>query len=202
MADKNLVNGMMLKGIELSIYERSFPIKEKPETNETLKQYIAWAKHQLVCTRMVGPEFVNTAMEEWYDSKGIEFIVPGPDASSTNLAERAIQFLRDMMKSMLVGSGLPRSFWPDALRNTLSEYCVELLTRGHHLICSMVNVLIHHIRTFGALVYAHISRVLRKKMANNCEIGYSLGYAEDRIGTKVYFPQDHVARVVLDVPVD
>ncbi|OWY94763.1 Gag-pol Polyprotein [Phytophthora megakarya] len=125
MADKSLVDGMMLKGRELSMCEtcqlakqkrkkhlksldrdirepndrifvdlmdpgknnstkftqilvivdgfsrfiRVFPITEKPETNETLKQYIAWAKRQL--GRPVksvyldgGPEFVNTAMEE------------------------------------------------------------------------------------------------------------------------------------------
>ncbi|POM58228.1 Hypothetical protein PHPALM_37154 [Phytophthora palmivora] len=36
-------------------------------------------------------------------------------------------------------------------------------------------------------------------MANNCEIGYSLGYAEDRVGIKVYFPQYHVARLVVRV---
>ncbi|OWZ16280.1 Integrase, catalytic core protein [Phytophthora megakarya] len=181
---------------------RAFPITEKPETPETLRQYIVWAKRQLgrPVKSVYSKGGPGSSTQPWKSSM-TQLIVPGPDASSTNLAERGIQ-LRDMTKSVLVGSGLPRSFWPDALRNTVyvnnRVLCRTIDSRTPFELFYGKRPGIHHIRIFGALMYAYIPRALQKKIANNCEIGYSLG----RIGTKVYFSQHHVARVVFIVRVN
>lgn len=49
---------------------------------------------------------------------------------------------------------------------------------------------IHHIRTFGALAYVHIPVTSSKhKQQSNARIGFVLGYAEDVVSGKVYFPE-------------
>ncbi|KAE9170115.1 hypothetical protein PF005_g27686 [Phytophthora fragariae] len=61
---------------------------------------------------------------------------------------------------------------------------------------------IHHIRKFGALAYVHIPvSPSRRKHHDNAKIGFVLGYAEDVIGCKVYFPEDRTAKFVADLRV-
>ena len=62
---------------------------------------------------------------------------------------------------------------------------------------------IHHIRKFDALEYVHIPITPgRTKQHTNAKIGYALGYAEDTVGCKMYFPEDHTAKFVTDLRVE
>ncbi|POM74420.1 Integrase catalytic core protein [Phytophthora palmivora] len=82
--------------------------------NNHLKEYIIWAERQ--AGRMVytkkhsvkqvltdkGGEFINDAMEAWYNSRGIEHI-------QLNLCERTHQLLVAMTKATMQQAGFPRS---------------------------------------------------------------------------------------------
>jgi hypothetical protein len=47
------------------------------------------------------------------------------------------------------------------------------------------------VRKLGALAYVH-SKVgpSREKFADNCRVGFTLGYRENALGCKVYFPTE------------
>ncbi|KAG3074134.1 hypothetical protein PI125_g22080 [Phytophthora idaei] len=61
---------------------------------------------------------------------------------------------------------------------------------------------LHHIRKFGALAYVHVPVTPgRKQHHDNAKLGFVLGYAEDIVGCKVFFPDDRTAKFVADLRV-
>lgn len=59
---------------------------------------------------------------------------------------------------------------------------------------------LHHIRNFGSLAYVHVPVTPdRRKHQDNARLGFVLGYAEDTVGCKVYFPDDHTTKFVSDL---
>lgn len=61
---------------------------------------------------------------------------------------------------------------------------------------------LRHIRTFKSQSYVHISVAPgRRKEHDNARVGFVLGYAEDVIGCKVFFPDDRTAKFVSDLRV-
>ena len=62
-----------------------------------------------------GGEFVNSVIDLWYQSQGIEHIKIGPKSSHMNPVERQQQSLGNMAKTMLRHAALPKMFWPDAI---------------------------------------------------------------------------------------
>ncbi|KAE9268938.1 hypothetical protein PF001_g29444 [Phytophthora fragariae] len=61
---------------------------------------------------------------------------------------------------------------------------------------------LRHIRKFGALAYVHVPVTPgRKKHHDNARLGFVLGYAEDVVGCKVYFPENRTATFVSDLRV-
>ncbi|POM61258.1 Retrotransposon nucleocapsid protein [Phytophthora palmivora] len=61
---------------------------------------------------------------------------------------------------------------------------------------------LHHLRTFGSLVYCHTPVAKRTKLAVNCKVGFLIGYQEDVVGCQVYFPTEHQKGFVADVKVN
>ncbi|CAI5708024.1 unnamed protein product [Peronospora farinosa] len=62
---------------------------------------------------------------------------------------------------------------------------------------------LHGIKKFGSLAYVHQSNnPSRKKLDDNCRIGFLLGYLEGQAGFKAYFPADQVVQHVLDASVN
>ncbi|KAG3205772.1 hypothetical protein PC128_g1254 [Phytophthora cactorum] len=53
---------------------------------------------------------------------------------------------------------------------------------------------IDHVRKFGALAYVHTNvGPLRHKFADNCRVGFVVGYRESTLGCKIYFPKECTA---------
>ncbi|KAG2829190.1 hypothetical protein PC112_g8195 [Phytophthora cactorum] len=106
---------------------------------------------------------------------------------------------------MMAQSGFPRSLWSEAMRN--AEYMKNrVYNMGTQAIPyeKMYGVIpnIHHIRTFGSLAYVHVPVTPgRHKHHENAKLGFVLGYAEDVVGCKVYFPEKRVAKFVADLRV-
>ncbi|POM74138.1 LOW QUALITY PROTEIN: Transposon Polyprotein integrase [Phytophthora palmivora] len=143
-----------------------------------------------------GGEFYKTSMENWCASQGIKLVPYALDGSKSNpnIAKHDESHDEPFRASTKVLA--------DALRN--ATYKSRLVQRDVPDTFELFfgrKPDIHHIKTFGALVYAHIPKRLRTKMAKTSEAGFLLGYLEDHIGCKVYFPQHHVSRVVYTVRV-
>jgi uncharacterized protein (UPF0147 family) len=201
--------------------------KDATTVNKHMKNYVLWAERQ--AGRRIGTiiqreelengvkfpvqqvwtdkggEFVNRAIDDWYAARGIEHEKVGPKSSQLNLCERAHQSLSDMAKTMMKQSGLPSSLFVDAflhavyLKNRL--YCKHTSKTPYEGIFN-TKPDIHHIRKFGALAYIHVPKTpQRHKEDDNAVTGFVLGYAEDVIGCKVYFPQNHTKKWVSDLRV-
>ncbi|KAE9045518.1 hypothetical protein PR002_g2177 [Phytophthora rubi] len=192
--------------------------KSSEVVNNHLKEYVLWAERQAgrmikkVITHKVmqvltdkGGEFVSEAMEAWYNSRGIEHIQVGPKSSQLNLCERTHQSLVEMTMAMMVQSGLPRSLWPEAMRNAvyIKNRSYNKGTQGvPYEMFFGAKPDVHHIRKFGALAYVHVPVTpSRRKHHCNAKLGYVLGYAESVVGCKVYFASEHTAKFVSDLRV-
>jgi len=122
------------------------------------------------------------------------------------MVERAHQTLGGMMKAMMKDSGFPTSFWGDAL-----HYAVYLKNRS---LSNATNRTpyeemwgrkpeIHHVRKFGALAYMHVKvGPSRHKFADNCKVGYVLGYRDGTLGCKVYLPSEGTVQIAGQVTVN
>lgn len=202
--------------------------KDSKVVNKRMKEYILWAERQAgrnsvsgtkakvrkVITRIhkvqqvltdKGGEVVNDAMDEWYRAQGIEHVLIGPKSSQLNLCERTHQSLVEMTKATMHEAGYPKSLWPEALKNAVYIKNRVYNKGAQGIPFKMmfgVKPDVHHIRKFGALAYVHIPITAgRRKHHDNTKIGFVLGYAEDVIGYKVYFPQEHTAKFVPDLRV-
>jgi transposase InsO family protein len=192
--------------------------KSSVVVNNHLKEYVLWAERQAgrmirqVITYTVkqvvtdkGGEFVNEAMEAWYNSRGIEHIQVGPKSSQLNLCERTHQSLVEMTKAMMENAGLPRSLWSEAMRNAvyIKNRSYNKGTQGiPYEMFFGAKPDVHHIRKFGSLAYVHVPVTPgRRKYHSNAKLGYVLGYAENVVGCKVYFPDEHTAKFVSDLRV-
>ncbi|GMF44976.1 unnamed protein product [Phytophthora fragariaefolia] len=192
--------------------------KSSEAVNNYLKEYVLWTERQAI--RMIkrgipytvkqvltdkGGEFVNEAMEAWYNSRGIEYIQVGPKSSQLNLCERTHQTLVEMTKAMMEHSGLPRSLWPEAMRNAvyIKNRSYNKGTQGvPYEMFFGAKPDVHHIRQYGSLASVHVPVTPgRRKHYSNAKLGYVLGYAENVVGYKVYFPTEHTAKFVSDLRV-
>ncbi|KAE8892049.1 hypothetical protein PF003_g24094 [Phytophthora fragariae] len=202
-------------------------LKSKSSTvvNQHMKEYVLWAERQAgrhkieqVLTRTVnlkyrvhqvqtdkGGEFVNTDIDAWYKAHGIEHILVGPKSSQLNLCERTHRSLVEMTKATMHDAGFPRSLWPDTLRNAvyIKNRTYNKGTQGiPYEMMFAVKPDLHHIRKFGALAYVHVPVTPgRKKHHDNARLGFVLGYADDVVGCKVYFPENRTAKFVSDLRV-
>ncbi|KAE9265881.1 hypothetical protein PF001_g30703 [Phytophthora fragariae] len=191
--------------------------KHSKVVNKYMKEYVLWAERQAGRNRDgaaykvkrilsdKGGELFNDEIDDWYHSKGIEHEKVGPMSSQLNLSERTHQSLEGMTKATMAQAGFPRSLWPEAMRNAVYVKN-RVYNKGNQGIpyemMFGVKPDVHHIRKFGALAYVHVPLAPgRKKLHPNAKIGYVLGYAEDVVGCKVFFPEERTAKFVADLRV-
>ncbi|GMF47884.1 unnamed protein product [Phytophthora fragariaefolia] len=205
--------------------------KAEGEVNKYMQEYIAWAERQhgtrvgTVITREwsedddceasknlvrqvltdKGQEFCNGAMAKWYKKKGIVHTKVGPNTSQLNPVERTHQTLVDMVKTMMHQSGLPASFWTSALETAVyvknRVFCKGAGCTPYEMMFDSKPD-IHHIRAFGSLAYCYTPKSKLKKFAMNCKMGFLIGYREDVVGCRVYFPTEHKKGFVSDVKIN
>ncbi|TYZ66586.1 hypothetical protein PybrP1_001686 [[Pythium] brassicae (nom. inval.)] len=165
--------------------------------------YLLKNKSQAEVNVLMQQYFVNAAIDAWYAQKGIEHVKIRPKGSQLNPCERAHQTLAGMVKSMMAHSGLPISLWTDALMTAVyiknRVFCKGLTeTPFERMFGTRPDV--HHIRTFGALAYVHVAASpARAEFDDNSRLGYVIGYAENVVGCKVFFPDDDTKRADLSV---
>ncbi|POM80393.1 LOW QUALITY PROTEIN: Integrase catalytic core protein [Phytophthora palmivora] len=102
-------------------------------------------------------------------------------------------------------AGCPISLWPEALRNDVyvKNRVYNKGTMGiPYQMMFGIKPDVHHIRKFDSLAYVHVPVTPgRRKLHQNAKIGFVLGYAEDVVGCKMYFPREHTANFVTDLRV-
>jgi hypothetical protein len=106
---------------DYSFYVHTTPLRNKSDALGAMQAYTNLVENQLERTVKVirsdqGGEFGSNAFRDWCQSKGIEHALTPTDAHNQNArVERAHLTLMNDVRTTLVESGLPRSFWVDAL---------------------------------------------------------------------------------------
>ncbi|KAE8954676.1 hypothetical protein PF011_g32025 [Phytophthora fragariae] len=108
-----------------------------------------------------------------------------------------------MTKASMHHAGFPKSLWPEAMRNAVyvKNRVYNKGTQGVPFEMMFgAKPDLPHIRKFGALAYVHVPvSPGRRKHHDNAKLGFVLGYAEDVVGCKVYFPEERTAKFVADL---
>ncbi|KAE9100201.1 hypothetical protein PF010_g14897 [Phytophthora fragariae] len=169
-------------------------------------RYIEWTDRQHPTCKVKnvitdgGGEFENDEMKLWYQSKGIEFLPNPPRSSPLNPCERAHQTLVHMMKTMLIAAGFPPSLKMHALKMAayVQNRCYhEAIKDTPFRMMLGKKPDMHRIKKFGSIAYAHKpTGPSRRKMDENCRIGFLAGYREGQAGFDVYFPPERVVQLV------
>ena len=102
----------------------------------------------------------NKSVIKLFEQFGYHVELTGADASHQNgLVERSHQTIGNMLRSLLIGSDVPKNLWPYALHQ-----CFFILNRILHdgktapplTICSGTRCSLKGIRTFGCRVYVKL----------------------------------------------
>jgi len=113
---------------------------------------------------------------------------------------RAHQTLVHMMKTMLIAAGFPPSLKMQALKMAayVRNRCYhETIKDTPFRMMFGKKPDMHRIKKFGSIAYVHKSAgPARRKMDENCRIGFLAGYREGQAGYDVYFPRERVVQRV------
>jgi len=129
-----------------------------------------------------GGEYASQEFRTWCADRGITLSVTTPDTPSHNSnAEHLGGVLQQAAKTILLNSGLPLSYWPEAVdcanftrnRTIVTGYKSASpadLWYGKHMP-------LDSLRTFGCMCYRKLTRQPQGKLTSNGDLSCFLGYA-------------------------
>ncbi|KAJ0844964.1 putative RNA-directed DNA polymerase [Helianthus annuus] len=146
-----------------------------------------------------GLEFCNNEFNNFCKKHGIarHLTIPGTPQQN-GLVERMNRTLLDKVRCMLIESGLPKSFWAEALKT--AAYIVNISPS------SAINMMVpmekwsglktdySDLRVFGSLGYSHISQGKLNARAQRCIM---LGYSEGVKGHRLWRLEEGSPRIVV-----
>jgi len=182
-------------------------IKNKSEVTSRFLEYKNYAEtltgHKLKALQSDnGKEFCNAAMDEILRRFGIRRRLSTPYTPQQNgIAERKNRTLVESARCMLAESGLPTSFWAEAIAtaNYIRNRCVTktLEKTPHELwIRKRPNM---HLQKFGVKAYILDKTPNKDKFALRGIEGIFIGYSETSKAYRVWIPSERKVRITRDV---
>jgi hypothetical protein len=171
-------------------------LRERPEAVPFYKNTEAFLERKtgrrVLTVRMDGArELSEGELAGHFRTAGIAVQVTAPYAHSQNgKAERYIRTLEDGSQVLLADSGLPASFWGDAVltvqyvRNRVLTSTLPLDQTPHEVFYGTKPDL-SHLRVWGCQCFAIIPPELRSKGGNRRFEAIFVGYEEGRVGWRV-----------------
>ncbi|KAK7601357.1 hypothetical protein V9T40_008798 [Parthenolecanium corni] len=170
-----------------------YMLRKKSEVFSKLQEYEAMVSAQFktkissfLCDN--GREFINSDVIEFCKQKGIRLINSVPYNHQQNgRAERLNRTLEDRARTMLLESGLPKTFWSEAIlcSNYLLNRCPTQSTGKIPAEEWYGNSLdFGKLRPFGCICYVHVPKEKRLKFDSRSNKGVMVGYAP--MGYRIY----------------
>ena len=142
-----------------------------------------------------GGEYTSLEFQSYLKKEGIVHELTVPRTPQQNgVAERLNRTLMEAVRSMLVGAKLPQKFWAEALatavylRNRSPTKSISDSTPYESW--SGRKATANHLKVFGCVAYAHISKEERRKLDPKAKKCILLGYGTTVKGYRLYCPQE------------
>ena len=169
---------------------RIFVARSKSEQLECFKIYKAWFENQT--GKKIknfrsdrGTEFTNKAFVGYLKSHGIQPQTSAAYSHESVAAESRIRVMDLIAKSLLVHSGLPRSFYMDAFRT--ANYLVNRAPDDEpHQKITKEKPRIDHLRVFGCKAVYYLPKERRKKGDFPSRICRFIGYSANSLTYRIW----------------
>ena len=177
------------------------PLKHKSDVPAAAKHIITFMEKQagqelLVLRSDNGAEYLNRKVGGFLKNKGVLHQTSNPYTPEQNgAAERLNRTLMERVRAMLEDSGLPKSYWAEAvcsaayIRNR-SPAAGRAKTPWELFFGKTPDV--SNMRTFGAEAYALVPKQLRQKLDNHSQLGRFVGYSKGQKGYRIALPSGKV----------
>jgi histone deacetylase 1/2 len=159
---------------DYSHYSWAFPIRNKSDTASILQRFFVYVKTQfnkiIQCVQCDnGGEFLNSELRSFFSTNGISFRFSCPHTSPQNgKAERMLRTTNDVIRTLLVQSNLPPTFWVEALHtanhliNIRPSRAINHATPHFRLFNQHPTY--SHLRVFGCLCFPNLYATTHNKL--------------------------------------
>ena len=185
---------------DASSFHAVYLLRRKSDAFDSFMEYKAWAerttgKRIISLQEDKGGEFVGKRWDAMYASTGIrprETTRKRPEQNG--VAERANRTVVEGTCAVLAESGLPHSFWGEALLSFVDVWnrLPSNSTRGRSLKATPYELWygkkpdFSHLRVWGCRAYAHVQRDKRDKLQWHIIKGVFIGYPEGYKGWRIW----------------
>jgi histone deacetylase 1/2 len=174
----------------------TFPIRQKSEVFPIICNFFSYVRtqfglHVLALQTDNGKEYDSTAMRSFLANHGAVLRLSCPYTSQQNgKAERVLRTLNDCVRTMLIHSGAPLSFWAEALQTAAyllnRRPCRATGTTTPHDLLLGVPPRYDELRVFGCLCYPNTTSTSAHKLSPRSVACVFLGYPGDHRGYRCY----------------
>lgn len=176
-----------------------FPIRRKSDVIDRFLQYQRrverFLNSKILSVRTDnGLEFCSSEFENFLGKQGIRAERTNPYTPEQNgVSERYNYTAMDGVKALLKESGLPPSFWAEAL--LCYTYCWNRVCHGEGKktpfeLFSGHKPSVKHLQIFGSVAYVGTPKPLRNKLEMRAKKGIFVGYAMKTKGYRVWLPEE------------
>ncbi|XP_075157616.1 uncharacterized protein LOC142230880 [Haematobia irritans] len=180
-------------------------LRNKSDDLDKVKDFVAktetlFGKHMKVFRTDRGGEFCGNEMQKFLKSKGIMHQLTAPYTPEQNgVSERKNRSLMEMAR---FDANMDLKYWAEAvntanyLQNRLPSSTTEV-TPYEEWYCKKPNM--KHIKVFGSIAYAHITKKNRRKLDAVSKKYIFVGYSEETKGHRLLNTEDNTITISRDV---
>jgi len=184
-------------------------IKSKDEALSAFKRFKLFAEkqtgHKIKHIQSDnGTEYRNRAFDEFLEEQGISRRLTVTHTSEQNgVAERRNRTLVETARCLLIQSGLPPSFWGEAvntanyIRNRCPSRSVEGKTPFEMWTGRTPDV--RHLREFGCIAYTFERKPNKGKFDDRSKKGVLVGYSQESKAYRIWIPEERRIDIARDV---
>ncbi|GFW82270.1 retrovirus-related Pol polyprotein from transposon TNT 1-94 [Trichonephila clavipes] len=188
-----------------------FPIRNKSDVFPTFIRFHKRAERflskKVIAVRTDGGlEFCNKDMDNFLTKLGIKHEVTNSYTPEMNgVAERFNLTALDGIKTLLKSSEVPHKFWGEALlcfTYAWNRICHKDSNKTPFEKYSGRKPSVLHLKPFGCLAYAGVSKQIRKKFDMRAKMGIMMGYAQRTKGYRIWLINENKLVETINVRFD
>jgi hypothetical protein len=197
---------------DCSCFTWVFFLKEKSQTQETLKRFLRQAQNEFrLRIKKIrsdnGSEFKNSQIEGFFEEEGIKHEFSSPYTPQQNgVVERKNRTLLDMARTMLDEYKTPDRFWREAINTACYSinrlYLHRILKKTSYELLTGKKPNVSYFRVFGSKCFILIKRGRNSKFAPKAIEGFLLGYDSNTRAYRVFNKSTKLVEVSCDIVFD